>query len=229
MIINSGASADGAIVQGGNTAIVAAAGADAQVNTDDSLLVQAWLKGFNGTTWDRLRALADNADGVAVATLGILLADARLKGFNGTTWDRIRSLSATSLNGLGQLCFSGAVPGAGVVLGARVITVANTIRQTMITPTVGKRIRIISCALGSGGTVTGIEVYFGTGANIDTTPANAIVYGRIIEGAAGIYAQNPQFGFGDGSGPVGAVDAVVSQRNDSSIANHSIIIHYREE
>lgn len=48
------------------------------------------------TTVDRIKAGADNADAVAVQTLGALLALARLSGFNGTTWDRLRSAGDAS-------------------------------------------------------------------------------------------------------------------------------------
>jgi hypothetical protein len=55
-------------------------------------LIGSVLVGFNGTTFDRLRSTGDNADAVAVATLGELLTLARNTGFNGTTWDRLRTL-----------------------------------------------------------------------------------------------------------------------------------------
>jgi hypothetical protein len=48
--------------------------------------------GFNSATWDRLRSAADNGDGLAVATLGILRVLAENAGFNGATWDRLRTL-----------------------------------------------------------------------------------------------------------------------------------------
>jgi hypothetical protein len=91
MIIGPGASADGAITQGGNTAVVLAALADDLANTNDALVTAAHLVGFDGATWDRLVAGADSADAVAAATLGRLLVAARLTGFNGTTWDRLVS------------------------------------------------------------------------------------------------------------------------------------------
>lgn len=51
---------------------------------------------IGATTLDRLKAGADNADAVAVNTLGALLSLARLTGFNGTTWDRLRSAGDAS-------------------------------------------------------------------------------------------------------------------------------------
>lgn len=69
--------------------------ADAYANPNDGLDTIALNAGFNGTTWDRLRSAGDNADAVAVATLGNLLTNARNDVFNGTTWDRMRSGTAT--------------------------------------------------------------------------------------------------------------------------------------
>lgn len=69
--------------------------ADAQVaalgnNTIFSGTV-ARLQGFNGTTFDRLRSFAGNADAVVAPTLGLLGQVAFNFGFNGTTYDRVRS------------------------------------------------------------------------------------------------------------------------------------------
>jgi hypothetical protein len=62
---------------------------------------------IGSTTADRLRAGADNADAVAVNTIGALLTLARNTGFNGTTWDRLRSAGdnadAVAVATLGQL------------------------------------------------------------------------------------------------------------------------------
>lgn len=68
---------------------------DAYANPTDDLDVAALMAGFNGTTWDRIRAAGDNADAVAVATLGNMIMNARNDVFNGTTWDRVRSGTAT--------------------------------------------------------------------------------------------------------------------------------------
>lgn len=71
--------------------------ADAFANPTTAITNQALLQGFNGTTWDRLKAGANNADAEAVATLGILAVKNYLYGFNGTTWDRLRSSTANGL------------------------------------------------------------------------------------------------------------------------------------
>jgi len=222
------------------------AGADGQTNSTSGIPTYDLLSGFNDTTWDRLRALGDNADGVAAASLGRLVALARLSGYNGATWDRllsegndrdaianttlgnlqtlgfphgyngaswdrllsegndrdaianttlgnlqtlgfphgyngaswdrVRTLGGTSLDGLGQLSVSPAVPGAGVVANLYVSISSTTTRQTFITPSSGKRIRIISASLAWDNAATAlIGYYFGTGAAVATNPAGAIL------------------------------------------------------
>lgn len=111
-----------------NRALVLAAGADAQLNTDDSLLTSAWGMGFNGTTWDRLRAGVDPGGAAATGMLGVLpmvrssagpnvylignsendaISGVRPQAqvgylWNGTTLDRSRSGSAAYLSGTTQ-------------------------------------------------------------------------------------------------------------------------------
>ena len=273
------------------------AGADGQTNSTSGIPTYDLLSGFNGTTWDRLRALGDNADGVAAASLGRLVALARLSGYNGATWDRllsegndrdaianttlgnlqtlgfphgyngaswdrllsegndrdaianttlgnlqtlgfphgyngaswdrVRTLGGTSLNGLGQLSVSPAIPGASVVTTVRGVRVSSSVRATLVTPTSGKRIRIISWEVfQSTGTLNGGELYFGTGATIATNGASAI--GKME-------TFRPDFtngfeGWPDGAGPVGAADEVLSFRSTASMADdQEFIVHYREE
>src|SRR5262245_16664778 len=50
--------------------------------------VGALIHGFDGTTWDRIRALVP-ADALANPSAGALAALGLLMGFNGTTWDRL--------------------------------------------------------------------------------------------------------------------------------------------
>lgn len=56
----------------------------------------ALMYGFNGATFDRLRAVGgDNADGSSNAGgTGLLVSDSRAKVYNGATWDRMRGASA---------------------------------------------------------------------------------------------------------------------------------------
>lgn len=52
--------------------------------------------GFNGTTWDRVRAGGDDADAKAAQSLGMLTVRSSTYFSNGTTWDRARVLSTSS-------------------------------------------------------------------------------------------------------------------------------------
>ncbi len=103
----------------------------------------------------------------------------------------------------------------------------STTRATALTPSSGKKIRVISCRLTNASlTVVGVEVYFGTGALITTTPEKAIDYALLdIEDFAVATILWP-----DGGGPIGVVNEVVSLRTSANISgNVRLIIHYREE
>ena len=280
------------------TSPLQSAGADALTNSTSGIPTYDLLSGFNGTTWDRLRALGDDADGVASASLGRLLALARLSafngstydrllsegndrdaianttlgnlqtlgfqhvyngatwdratlltdasdavatdtsfgqggivratGFNGSTYDRIRTLGATSLLGLGQLSASPAVPGASTVTSVIKLTVSDsTTRVTVITPTSGKKIRVIGW-LARSGTATGhaLEIYFGTGANVTTNPASAIADASMDNDNWANIGED----FPDGGGPVGAADEVLSLRTSVNVSgSNALVLHYREE
>lgn len=66
--------------------------ADAQASViTGALLTLARNIGYNGATWDRLRALTD-ADALA-SVVGSLVTLARNQGYNGATWDRLRALT----------------------------------------------------------------------------------------------------------------------------------------
>ena len=284
------------------TSPLQSAGADGQTNSTSGIPTYDLLSGFNGTTWDRLRALGDDSDGVASVALGRLLALARLSayngatwdrllsegndrdaianttlgnlqtlgfphgyngaswdrllsegndrdaianttlgnlqtlgfphGYNGATWDRIRTLGDTSLDGLGQLSTSAAIPGATAVFSARSTITSSTSRATLRTPASGLRIRIISINIefvDAGNQIP--EIYFGTGTNLDTTPANAIYRGASIPAdATGVPHPTWHQSWPDGAGPVGAADAVLSIRcNTSSGAATGFTVHGREE
>lgn len=73
----------------------------------------ARLQGYNGTTFDRLRSFAGNADALTAPTLGLLGEKSFPVGFNGTSYDRLRSfagnadaVAAPTLGLLGQLTFN---------------------------------------------------------------------------------------------------------------------------
>jgi len=101
------------------TSPLQSAGADALTNSTSGIPTYDLLSGFNGATWDRLRALGDDSDGVSSASLGRLLALARLSGFNGSTWDRLLSegndrdaITNTTLGNLQTLGFQHVYNGA---------------------------------------------------------------------------------------------------------------------
>lgn len=142
--------------------------------------------------------------------------------------DRLRTLGNTASEGLGVLAAAPWIPGASGVLTIRLLSVSDsTTRVTIITPTVGTRVRILSVRTKTQSTTgTNFETYFGTGANIGTTAANAIFEPRLD---ADLHFNDGQ-GWPDGGGPVGEVDEVVSARTTSNISGDGTwLIAYREE
>jgi hypothetical protein len=75
--------------QNGNQLSSAAASTDGQSASNVGLTGLSYLFGFNGASWDRMKAYSDNADAVATSN-GVLATSARLMGFNGATYDRVR-------------------------------------------------------------------------------------------------------------------------------------------
>lgn len=66
--------------------------ADALATADGLTGVQAFAYGFNGSTFDRTRSFAGNADNITAPTLGLLGCGAFQLLFDGTNYDRARSL-----------------------------------------------------------------------------------------------------------------------------------------
>ena len=73
---------------------------DAFANPTTALTGFSLLGGFNGTTWDRVRTLANNADNVAASSLGNLSSQAFNYEFDGTTYDRVRNQFVQSTTGV---------------------------------------------------------------------------------------------------------------------------------
>ena len=122
----------------------------------------------------------------------------------------------------------GAMPGASDVLSQHaLITDPSTTRTTIVTPTPGKKARIIAVqTLGFDSTASSMEWYFGTGATIETTTTKAIAEHHID------VVDNPsdETVYPDGGGPVGAVDDVISIRVRTALITVAhFIVHYREE
>lgn len=104
-------------------------------------------------------------------------------------------------------------------------------RRTEVTPTAGRRIRIVSIqnwcsALASNANYT--QIYFGTGAAYNTNTDKAI--GTLRNDTA---SPNPQtfLGWPQGRGPIGAVDEVLSLLKSFTAAGEDsyFIVHYQQE
>ena len=107
-------------------------------------------------------------------------------------------------------------------------TVASaTARATAITPSSGKKVRLISVVVdSSSATLSRMEVYFGTGASF-LTNLDKIILHTVLD-------RDTFTGFGmawpDGAGPVGDADEVVSIRASADIGGSgNFSFHYREE
>jgi len=127
---------------------------------------------------------------------------------------------------IGLISVSAATPGASEVKSLIATITSSTSRATMITPTSGTRVRVISASIYSdSATPTDAEIYFGTGSHIGVN-TTTVIYETETD------ADNlpvPNITWPDGGGPVGAVDAVVSIRTTDSVDFARFIMHYREE
>ena len=103
----------------------------------------------------------------------------------------------------------------------------TTARQTLLTPSTGKRIRLIRVAvhqIASDG-LHFAEIFFGTGTNIATNPDKAIDYVRVPDLSEGTSRT-----WGRGTGPVGEKNEVVSIRWPAPpVTSHKVIVEYTEE
>ena len=138
--------------------------------------------------------------------------------FNGNT--------AAKINGDSQLTVTPRTNGASDVKSVRG-TIGSTTRATLLTPTSGKKVRIISLEVtGQDAAAHNIETYFATGANITTNAGKEIAEPLVdLTDAPNYHEPSP-----DGGGPVGAVDDVVSMRCSTAPTTASIVhVKYREE
>ena len=88
------------------------------------------------------------------------------------------------------------------------VAATSATRQTLLTPTTGLAVRIISVQVVTNGLVTNpgrVSVYFGTGAAYITNVASAI--GEAVPGTTGNVMIGPWHA---GEGPIGTVSQVVS-------------------
>lgn len=104
----------------------------------------------------------------------------------------------------------------------------STTKQTMLTPTSGKAIRIRNVMAVTASTTGAIfEVYFGAGANITSDAANAIFIAHLDQDLAGTVTHSEFYG---DNGPVGIADEVVSIRTSADITTNGLfVIVYTEE
>ena len=128
----------------------------------------------------------------------------------------------------GALHVAPAHPGAGTVLQTMVDVGATSVtRQTLITPTTGKRIRLLSVQVCTNALATApgrVGVYFGTGAAYTTTAAKAAC--EFVPGVTGMQSMT----WPDGAGPVGAADDVLSgitETETETALRYTVV--YREE
>lgn len=176
---------------------------------------------FDGFSGGFIAAIGENDDELPLAVgLYVRAPDANS--------DRLRALGDTVGLGTGVLAAAPWIPGASAVKSVRDTTVSDsTTRVTSLTPTSGKKIRIISLNATWNNVAEGLlEIYFGTGATISTNAGKEIAqFDMDLDNIATYSMVWP-----DGGGPVGAVDDVVSMRTGGNISTSGmILIHYREE
>lgn len=143
------------------------------------------------------------------------------------SFDRLRTVD-DSAPGLGALAVGSRSPGASEVTAKLKDTATDSsARATVLTPTSGKKVRIIGAmAQNKSTTAAAVEVYFDTGASMaaDDTKSIAQFY---------LDADTVPFAgltYPDGGGPIGAADDVVSVRTDTDITNNvRVVVLYREE
>jgi len=115
---------------------------------------------------------------------------------------------------------------ASVPTSQLLLSTNSTSRVTMITPASGKKIRIHSVSMcTSSTTLVRGAIYFGTGAFIETTVANAISYYAIDGDAA---TSTAICVWAAGNQPLGAADEVVSAINNAAVSIEYIVVYSEE-
>ena len=103
----------------------------------------------------------------------------------------------------------------------------STSRATLVTPTSGKKIRVISIQCANSSAATAIfEVYFDTGTTIASDATKAIFVTMLLTGTQ----LHDGMVWSPGSGPLGDVNDVVSIRTSADVGTSGwFVIVYREE
>lgn len=102
----------------------------------------------------------------------------------------------------------------------------SSAKATAITPTSGRRVRIISIqAVSTSATAANFEVYFGTGTNITSDATKPIFLANLDTDVRPYEAHS----WGS-NGPIGAANEVVTIRTSANITTNGLfVITYREE
>ena len=188
----------------------------------------AFLTDENGT--DRAVVRGTDADALTpgAATWSLMTLASGMALAPDGAMDRLRTLGNTAGAGLGVLAAAPWVPGASEITSTyRGGPSTSLTRDTIVTPTSGKKIRIVSIQVSTRGLTTDpiqVQFYFGTGAAYTTTA------GKVIGQYAPSTTGNKEQTWPDGGGPVGAADDVLSWRTDTETeTSYEATVHYREE
>lgn len=145
-----------------------------------------------------------------------------------TAADRVRGLGNALGAGLGILGIGARTPGSSEVKTLIIaIGATSAARATFLTPTSGKKIRVLSFRSSAQNLTTDpdeVQVYFGTGAAVTTNAASIVgIYDTGTDGTDGEH-------WADGEGPIGAADEVLSWRTETETETGLLgILSYREE
>jgi hypothetical protein len=164
-----------------------------------------------------------SADAISTALIGLKAASIGYALAPDGNLDRLRTMQDSGI-WFGSLATSPLPPGSSDPLAARVQINNSATRATLVTPTSGTRIIVISLEVMIENTNAQIwEAYFGTGATIATTAGNEIANNRVDD-----VTFAPQFVWSS-AWPIGAVDEVVSVRTtQAQDQNTDFVIHYVE-
>ena len=130
--------------------------------------------------------------------------------------------------GTDRLNVNAKTAGASEVAGKVVpSTDGATVRKTLLTPSSGKRVRIVSADLSNdSATATAMGIYFGTGATLLAGLTKLILFATLARGNQANQGQT----WPDGGGPLGDVDEVVSFKVNTDVGGSGVgSIWYREE
>lgn len=184
--------------------------------------------GEDGTN-DKVAVLSSANDGVDAAASSRLHTASDNSGLGPDgSWDRLRTLGDTAGAGLGVLSTGARTPGSSEVKTLVVVIGATSAsRATFLTPSSGKKVRVLSFRASAQGLTTDpdeVQVYFGTGAAVTTNAASIIgIYDTGTDGT-------DDDKFPEGAGPIGAADAVVSWRTQTETETGLLgVLVYREE